>query len=47
MMEKLEFKYLKHFGQKHNQGMLLINSTIQNSQQVYSADAQDTKCLGN
>jgi hypothetical protein len=27
--------------------MLLINHTIQNSQQVYSMDAQDTKCVGN
>lgn len=43
-MEKPEFKFLKHFGQKQNQGMLLINGTIQKRQQhVYSVAAQDTK----
>jgi hypothetical protein len=47
-MEKLEFTFLKHIGQKQNQGMLLINGTIQKRRQhVYSVAAQDTKNTGN
>jgi hypothetical protein len=48
MMEKLEFKFLKRFGQKWNQGMLFINGTIQKKRQhIYSVAAQDTKNTGN
>jgi hypothetical protein len=47
MMEKFEFKFLKHFSQKQNQGMLLIDGTIQKRRQhVYSVAAQDTKNTG-
>jgi hypothetical protein len=43
MTEKLKLKFLKHFGQKQNQRMLLINGTFQTrSQHVYSVAAQDT-----
>jgi len=48
MTEKLEFKFLKIFSQKQNQGTLLTNGTIQKRRQhIYSVAAQDTKNTGN